>query len=210
MVLLTVGARAIASALAERAMPTAPAPRLWRGLCLKFTRTMLGAPGGANSAIEAWNATRPGDRHTDTPPAGVPVFWRGGHYGHAALSMGDGKILSTDIRRAGKVDIVPIELVHQRWGYELLGWTETLNGKRVWAAPPPVSLAEVLAYVERNGHYPNGRITRALKAEGSDNTIAGYAKWQRKCGYSGKGADGKAGRSTLTRLGAKHGFEVTD
>ncbi|MBI0293280.1 N-acetylmuramoyl-L-alanine amidase [Streptomyces sp. PRKS01-29] len=39
-------------------------------------------------------------------------------------------------------------------------------------------------------------------------TIAAYAAWQRKCGYTGKDADGIPGSSSLERLGKRHGFSV--
>lgn len=40
-------------------------------------------------------------------------------------------------------------------------------------------------------------------------TVAAYAAWQRRCGYSGKDADGIPGQTTLKRLGTAHGFTVT-
>jgi len=39
-------------------------------------------------------------------------------------------------------------------------------------------------------------------------TIAAYAKWQRKLGYRGSDADGIPGKTSLTRLGDKYGFDV--
>jgi peptidoglycan hydrolase-like protein with peptidoglycan-binding domain len=41
------------------------------------------------------------------------------------------------------------------------------------------------------------------------STIAAYAAWQRRCGYTGKAADGIPGRASLERLGDKYGFKVT-
>ncbi|MFZ3569409.1 N-acetylmuramoyl-L-alanine amidase [Streptomyces sp. BH034] len=41
-------------------------------------------------------------------------------------------------------------------------------------------------------------------------TVTAYAAWQRRCGYSGAAADGIPGRTTLARLGAKHGFDVKE
>lgn len=35
-----------------------------------------------------------------------------------------------------------------------------------------------------------------------------YARWQRRLNYSGSAADGIPGRTSLTKLGAKHGFDV--
>ncbi|AZM46561.1 N-acetylmuramoyl-L-alanine amidase [Streptomyces sp. WAC 06738] len=40
------------------------------------------------------------------------------------------------------------------------------------------------------------------------STVAAYAAWQRRCGYSGPDADGIPGRATLARLGDAAGFRV--
>lgn len=117
----------------------------WYGLCLVFVRTALGIPALYPSAIAAWNgATK---RHTGngTPPAGAPVFWSSRTFGHIALSVGGGRILSSDILRRGHVDEVPIGTIAARWGLTYLGWTEDLNGWPVDVAgrtptpPPPVA-----------------------------------------------------------------------
>lgn len=39
-------------------------------------------------------------------------------------------------------------------------------------------------------------------------TVTAYAKWQKKCGYSGTDANGIPGLHSLTLLGDAHGFEV--
>lgn len=39
-------------------------------------------------------------------------------------------------------------------------------------------------------------------------TITAYAGWQGKCGYRGRDADGIPGMTTLSKLGAGHGFHV--
>ncbi|MDN5380738.1 peptidoglycan-binding protein [Streptomyces sp. LB8] len=39
-------------------------------------------------------------------------------------------------------------------------------------------------------------------------TKTAYAAWQRRCGYSGRDADGIPGRSSLAALGRRHGFRV--
>ncbi|GFH36643.1 N-acetylmuramoyl-L-alanine amidase [Streptomyces pacificus] len=41
-------------------------------------------------------------------------------------------------------------------------------------------------------------------------TRTAYAAWQRRCGYRGAAADGIPGKTSLTKLGAKHGFTVTN
>ena len=40
-------------------------------------------------------------------------------------------------------------------------------------------------------------------------TVQAYAKWQRHLGYSGTGADGIPGMTSLKKLGARSGFDVT-
>ncbi|WP_436772075.1 N-acetylmuramoyl-L-alanine amidase [Yinghuangia sp. YIM S09857] len=63
-------------------------------------------------------------------------------------------------------------------------------------------------------------VERALAAEGlldpaladghyGTATVAAYAAWQRRLGYSGRDADGIPGQTSLSRLGAKHRFGVT-
>ena len=41
-------------------------------------------------------------------------------------------------------------------------------------------------------------------------TRTAYAAWQRRLGYSGADADGIPGKTSLAKLGAKHGFSVVD
>lgn len=55
--------------------------------------------------------------------------------------------------------------------------------------------AGLLAKRYSDGHY-------------GTTTIAAYAAWQKRCGYTGKAADGIPGRTSLERLGAKYGFDV--
>lgn len=114
-----------------------PAERDLAGWCLLSVRTWLGIPSRHRSAIAAWNATPPDQRHTrGVPPAGAPVFWAIGKFGHVALSAGSGRVISTDIKRGGKADLVDLDLIAARWGARYLGWTESLNGHRVPLARP--------------------------------------------------------------------------
>jgi hypothetical protein len=41
-------------------------------------------------------------------------------------------------------------------------------------------------------------------------TVTAYANWQRRCGWSGKDADGIPGKASLTKLGARRGFNVKE
>jgi len=56
-----------------------------------------------------------------------------------------------------------------------------------------------------------GLLADAYASDGSygSTTITAYAKWQRRCGYSGTAADGIPGKSSLAALGKKHGFTVS-
>lgn len=134
-------ADALAFAQAQCTDPTED----WYQLCQRFVRTALSCPSGAGSAAEAWEAVPEAEQHTwYYPPAGVPVYWKGGTsgYGHAALSDGNGNVWSTDILRKGKIDLVHINLIQNRWNLIYLGWTETCNGVVVYTNPDHVDSTE--------------------------------------------------------------------
>lgn len=105
---------------------------------------------------------------------------------------------------------------------------------RQWADPqvttPSVSLAHVVYAAEHDPKLPQGHTTyaadvklveHALNAEGllpakyaTDGsygtlTVEAYKVWQRRCGFSGAGVDGIPGVASLTKLGHRHGFDVT-
>lgn len=115
----------------------------WTRLCLQFVRMAFDLPAVYPDAGTAWDRARYKHRTTDanTIPRGVPVFWETpGVADHVALSLGGGLCLSNDVRRPGRIDVVRIDAIREAWGAQLLGWTEDLNGQRVWQnkpAPPP-------------------------------------------------------------------------
>jgi hypothetical protein len=134
------------------------------GWCLKAVRTcydvdahdFTASNGRDPLAHEAYDYAAHKHPTTDPHaiPRGVPVFWRGGSSGagHIAISTGDGGCWSTDIERNGYFDRVPIASIGTKWGMTLLGWTEDLNGVRVWTAPalparvlPPTLVTEARA-----------------------------------------------------------------
>jgi len=57
-----------------------------------------------------------------------------------------------------------------------------------------------------------GLLSRTYAGDGSfgTKTVAAYAAWQRRCGYTGSDADGIPGGTSLKRLGTKYGFRVTE
>lgn len=112
----------------------------WYRWCLVFVRSCLGVDALHPSAGAAWDNAQRKHRTSDPSeiPAGVPVFWETpGEADHIALSVGDGRCLSNDIRTPGRIDEVPIDEITRTWGATLLGWTEDLNGVTVYTPPPP-------------------------------------------------------------------------
>jgi hypothetical protein len=200
------------------------------GYCLKFVHSCFNAGARYGTASIAYSHTR--YRHTSTPPAGVPVWWTGGShgYGHVAMSAGGGYVYSTDVYRAGRVDRARISHITSAWGLHYRGWSEDINGVRVYhpgPALPVVHLANVVeASIKDPGHvgrrtHPGAtkKVAVALHKEGllSALNVNGhwgaakthaYAKWQRRLGYVGTDASGRPGLASLKKLGAKHGFHT--
>ena len=100
------------------------------GHCLEWARERADIPPVYDDAATAWaNATgkRPGDRH---PPVGAAVYWTGGTsgYGHIAISVGDGKVRSTDAGGEGRVKTVGVDWATKAWGLRYAGWANSING----------------------------------------------------------------------------------
>jgi hypothetical protein len=118
-------------------------PAFNKGECLYRCRLAFGIKVAVHDATLSWRESR--TQHTKTAikdiPRGVPVYWTGGSEGngHIAISVGNGRCLSTDIHRRGFFDEVPITDINRLWGNGLrfVGWSETLNGVRVWEEPAP-------------------------------------------------------------------------
>jgi hypothetical protein len=124
---MRTGAKAVAYARTITRWPV--------GYCLKYVRTCFGISGKYPSAISAWNNAKHRHGPSSAVPPGVPVFFRGGRYGHVAISVGNGKCRSTDYPRRGVVSEVAISTLAKNWNYPYLGWTEDLNGVRIYSKP---------------------------------------------------------------------------
>jgi hypothetical protein len=109
----------------------------WYALCQKFVRMALGAGPGYPSAIAAWGGAKykHGISNKNAVPAGVPVYWGGGQFGHVALSTGGGHIISTDFPTSGRIGASTISALTSAWHKPLLGWTEDINNKRIYGLP---------------------------------------------------------------------------
>lgn len=79
------------------------------GFCLRFVDLAFGRSSGPASAHLVWTQSPPDLHHTDgTPPRGAVVVWSsaiGGGHGHIAVSLGDGRMVSTT---SSEVAILPI------------------------------------------------------------------------------------------------------
>lgn len=117
-------------------------------------------------------------------------------------------------------------------GFSMAGMRERITSRLGQAAPTPppqpvVDLSRLVTAARTDPDASGTPVTyegvktveRALVAEGlltaayadghyGTQTVSAYAAWQRRCGYSGADADGIPGMSTLSRLGAEHGFTV--
>lgn len=107
------------------------------GWCLRFCLSEIyGAPGigdwdgdrAADAEDYAKAAAKADQLHSieslDDIPDGALVLWTGGRndHGHAAVSLGGGEIVSTDLPRSGRVGRVSISEPAERWGLKLAGY----------------------------------------------------------------------------------------
>jgi hypothetical protein len=100
------------------------------GMCLQQVRTWCGIGAKYADATTAWKNTNdrhPGDR--SDIPRGAAVYWTGGSkgYGHICLSLGNGKVRSTDAGGRGRVATVDIAWVERTWGMPYAGWAWDIN-----------------------------------------------------------------------------------
>lgn len=110
------------------------------GMCLQVVRTWCGISAKYGDAATAWRNTNdrhPGDRK---PPRGSAVYWTGGSkgYGHIALSLGKGKVRSTDAGGRGVVATVDLGWVERNWGQTYEGWSWDINEQTILHKEPEV------------------------------------------------------------------------
>jgi hypothetical protein len=100
------------------------------GYCLAWSRQQADIPARYSDAATAWrhaNGKRRGGLH---PPPGAAVYWTGGThgYGHIAISVGHGRVRSSDAGGAGRVSTVPLSWISREWGLRYAGWADSING----------------------------------------------------------------------------------
>lgn len=188
-------ARAGMDAVAWASKQVAEPSRSWEGWCLMFVRSAFGVSAVHPSAEKAWYATERRRGTSTTPPPGVPVWWTNGRHGHVALSAGGGYVYSNDILRRGKIDKVSIAYITRTWGQTYRGWTEDINGVRVYSPPPPPAApASTGQPVNKKGHPTMSYA--ALRYAATEPRLSGwYARyrreavvWLKKWGYLPKDA----------------------
>jgi hypothetical protein len=110
--------------------------------CLAYVRTAFNVGPKYGSAIQAWNGARHRHGPESPPPPAVPIYFEGGLYGHIGTSAGGWDCWSTDQPSAGSVAKVNIHDLARNWGKTYVGWSEDLNGERVWS-PPDLDLSRL-------------------------------------------------------------------
>ena len=99
------------------------------GMCLQQVHDWAGIPARYPDASTAWRNAN--DRHRDrNPPRGAAVYWTGGSrgFGHIAISLGRGRIRSTDAGGSGRVATRTIGWFDRNWtSLRYAGWSWDIN-----------------------------------------------------------------------------------
>ena len=140
------------------------------GMCAQHTWHSLGGDygnppaWGCSDANECVDKVKASGRYwtpsswEGPPPRGAWVGWKYGNNGHAALSLGDGRIATTDPSTGAMVGVEPLDYP-RRWGYSGSGdytcWTDQYAGVRFDVGGD--DMADVLDYDYLD--KPDGKLT---------------------------------------------------
>lgn len=108
------------------------------GWCKRETRSAYGVPSdGSKDAAEAFRRTQRRHSTATVPPRGAVMWWTGGRngHGHVAISLGDGTIRTTDLPTSGRWGTVTRTRPVTDWGLTYVGWSEDIDGVRVFVPP---------------------------------------------------------------------------
>ncbi len=155
------------------------------GMCCNFVWNCIAAPHsfGLADANAAWN--RATQRRSGTAaPAGAPVYWAGGKHGHIALSVGGGRVRSTDWPRKGQVGEVGIEEMTRAWRLAYRGWSADFAG----AAIPGLGTGVIPLDDEAIRPGRRNAAVRAFNAALWDSMPAAYQASHRKA-WMGEASD---------------------
>ncbi|MDH2414889.1 hypothetical protein [Nocardioides sp. CER19] len=103
------------------------------GMCLVWSRHQAGIPSKYSDAATAWRHATGRRPRDPNPPRGAAVYWTGGShgFGHIAISVGHGKVRSSDAGGQGDVATVPIHHLSREWDLHYAGWANSINGYRI-------------------------------------------------------------------------------
>lgn len=191
------------------------------GMCLKYVRGPCWEVGSFYaSAIDAWNGSakkHPGDRH---PPAGAPLFYSGGTYGHVVIAKGGDRMRSTDCTSSSRVSDADLDWPVDTWGDTYLGWTGDLNGVDLpldvedddmpysdWPSKDRKALADDVAeavwteLLKGQDTAPDGRHAGSTLS-GVRNLVENVADdvWSKLLGGQDSAPDGRKAGSTLSGI----------
>lgn len=211
---------------------------IWFGQCLNFVHQCFKVPAKYGTASIGYDHTRYRHKSGVPPVGTICWWKGGSHgFGHVAISAGGGYVWSNDVRQQGHIDRVKISSITTNWHQTYMGWTEDVNDVRIWTPPKAipqhkavvVDLSNVQEAFKRDHSRPQGKgtheadvliVEHALADEGllsekwDDDgyaghlSVAAYVKWQLRCGYTGRDANGIPGQGSLERLGRRHHFGV--
>lgn len=137
-----------------QALARCAATKTWAvGMCDNFCANMYGFDAsGYVDATAHWASMKTAEKHPGdhNPPAGMLVFWGGGH-GHIAISAGGGNVWSTDIAGAGTVAKVPLTRIGTAWGKPYLGWSLPVFQGVAWKGDAMIPGADIAGYQANSG-----------------------------------------------------------
>lgn len=164
--------------------------------CQLVTRGWFNAPSvgdfdgdGAADAEDGWKSEPQAARHFDrNPPAGVPVSYTGGSRdnGHRAISLGNGKIRSTDAGGWGVVATVDLAWPEKQWGLKYVGWSETIDGIKIPLPPPTgpqtrgANVDEALKRLRRAERWAKEDTSRDTKLDRAIAVLKRIPTWRKK------------------------------
>ena len=96
------------------------------GMCLRHTwqATDIPAAGMPDANAGVAYVKKHGHLHTDRkPPRGAWVWWTSSTHGHVCLSLGDGRILSTDVNGPASTGTVALNYPEVHWNHRYAGWS---------------------------------------------------------------------------------------
>lgn len=96
------------------------------GMCLRhiWLATLLPSVGMPDANAGAAYVTRHDRMHEDrNPPRGAWVWWTSDNHGHVALSLGDKRVLSTDVDGPATTGIRPLSFFEREWNQHYEGWS---------------------------------------------------------------------------------------